>query len=385
MKLQMVAKSNNPLSMYVGTPVPTYIINIYMNKRLITRTILGVTIVATLSACNNDVLLDEEQHTKESLVAIGFDNSFVDNAVGTRATTLKLSEYAQSMGVWGWQKDENAAEEQLFKNHMVEYNGTKWEYAPLKYWDTASTYRFYAYAPHSAKQKGNSAAVALDKATGMISISNVKLQGDNLQETNAGAEQKKTFITASNDVDWMVARTGQTATGSSHAIVEFTMQHVLAKLNARIRISDVLATDAGIKDVKVNSMTIGKLAADGSFKQQHYATQAATAVEQEWTTGDDKLTLSGTTDFTVTTKWQYMLESLVIPQAIPNAEIQFVYSFVFTDGRTEYYTYRISLAEVFNTITHFVSGNSYTISFTIAPDVIKFDAGTSSWIDIYNI
>jgi len=80
-----------------------------------------------------------------------------------------------------------------------------------------------------------------------------------------------------------------------------------------------------------------------------------------------------------------MLESLVIPQAIPNAEIKFVYSFVFTDGRTEYYTYRISLAEVFNTITHFVSGNSYTISFTIAPDVIKFDAGTSSWIDIYNI
>lgn len=369
--------------MYVGTPVPTYISNIYMNKRLITRTILGVTIVATLSACNNDVLLDEEQHTEESLVAIGFDNSFVDNAVGTRATTLKLSEYAQSMGVWGWQKDENAAEEQLFKNHMVEYNGTKWEYAPLKYWDTASTYRFYAYAPHSAKQKGNSATVALDKATGMISISNVKLQGDNLQETNAGAEQKKTFITAANDVDWMVARTGQTATGSSHAIVEFTMQHVLSKLNARIRLSEVLTTDADIKEIRINSLTIDKLAAEGSFIQKHTATQGVKGIEDEWTTGKATLTLNGAKDVAATTDWTYVLESLLIPQAMPAvSELTLVYSFVFSDGRTEYYTYRMALNEIFCNITHFISGNSYTVSITIAPDIIKFDTDVTNWTDI---
>lgn len=367
--------------MYVGTPVPTYIINIYMNKRLITRTILGVMIATILSACSSDVLLDEEQHTKASLVAIGFDNSFVDNAVDTRATTLKLSEYAQSMGVWGWQKDENAAEEQLFKNHMVEYNGTKWEYAPLKYWDTASTYRFYAYAPHSAKQKGNSATVALDAATGMISISNVKLHGDNLQEANAGAEQKKTFLTAANDVDWMVARTGQTAEGSNHAIVEFTMQHVLAKLNARIKISKVLATDAGIKDVKVNSMTIGELAADGSFIQKYNATQKASGTETEWTTGTSKVTLNAAKDITCTTSWTYIQESLLIPQAMPAAEMVLTYTITFSNSKSEYYTYRMPLNEVFNTITHFVGGNSYTISLTIAPGTIMFDTSMDSWLE----
>lgn len=356
-----------------------------MKSKLTTRTIISAMIAIMLSACNGDVLLDEEPSTEPNRVAIGFDNGYVDNAVSTRAATYQLNDYAQTMGVWGWQKDETTVECQIFKNHKVEYNGTKWAYSPLRYWDSGSFYTFYAYAPHVSDQKGNVAKVSLNESTGMISISDVTLKGDNLHDMTPSTEQKKSFKTAANDVDWMVARTGQTAEGSTHTTVAFTMQHVLAKLNVRVKTSNVLSTDADIKEVTANSISIGNMAAEGSFKQQHYATQAATAVEQEWTTGDDKLTLSGSTDFTVTTKWQYMLESLVIPQAIPNAEIKFVYSFVFTDGRTEYYTYRISLAEVFNTITHFVSGNSYTISFTIAPDVIKFDAGTSSWIDIYNI
>lgn len=335
-----------------------------------------------LTACGGDVLLDEEPSTAAYRVAIGFDNGYVDNAVGTRTVTYQLNDYAQTMGVWGWQKDEKAVECQIFKNHKVEYNGTKWTYSPLRYWDSGSSYTFYAYAPHVTNQKGNAATVSLDEATGMISISGVTLKGDNLQSALPSSEQKKTFLAAPNDVDWMIARTGQTAEGKTHDMVEFTMQHVLAKLNVRIKTSDVLSTDADIKEIIANSISIGELTAEGSFKQQHLATQAATTVEKEWTAGSDKLTLNGSTDFTVTTQWQYMLESLVIPQSMPDAEIKLVYSFVFTDGRTEYYTYRIPLAEVFNTITHFVSGNSYTISFTIAPDVIMFDTDVDNWTDI---
>jgi len=34
----------------------------------------------------------------------------------------------------------------------VKYNGTTsvWEYSPLKYWDTRSSYEFYAYYPYKA-------------------------------------------------------------------------------------------------------------------------------------------------------------------------------------------------------------------------------------------
>lgn len=347
-----------------------------------TRTILCTIAAIMLSACNSDVLLDEEPSTIASPVAIGFDNGYVDNAVSTRATTYQLNEYAQTMGVWGWEKDNKETESLIFDNHNIEYNDTAWEYTPLRYWKEGCTYKFYAYAPHTSNQKGNKAVVTLNETTGMMSIAGVALKGDNLHEAKTATEQMKSFITASNDVDWMVARAGQTAQGTAHNTVEFTMQHVLAKLNVRIRKTESLSTDADIKEIRVNSLSIGTMAADGSFTQKHKATQDATTSEEEWTTGNTTLTLNGTKDFSVTTQWQYMLESLVIPQAMPNAEVMLVYSFVFTDGRKEYFTYCTPLKEVFSTVSHLVSGNSYTISFTIEPDVIKFDSGTNIWTDI---
>ena len=40
----------------------------------------------------------------------------------------------------------------VFLNQEVKYNGTTsvWEYSPLKYWDTRSSYEFYAYYPYKA-------------------------------------------------------------------------------------------------------------------------------------------------------------------------------------------------------------------------------------------
>ena len=339
-------------------------------------------IIFSLTSCNSDVLLDEEPSTIASPVAIGFDNGYVENAACTRAATYKLNDYAQTMGVWGWEKDDKETESPIFDNHNIEYNGTVWEYTPLRYWKEGCTYQFYAYAPHTSNQKGNKAVVTLNETTGMMSITGVTLNGDNLHEAKTATEQMKSFITAPNDVDWMVARTGQTAQGTAHNIVEFTMQHVLAKLNVRIRKTESLSTDADIKEIRVNSLSIGTMAADGSFTQKHKATQDATTSEEEWTTGNTTMTLNGTKDFSVTTQWQYMLESLVIPQAMPNAEVMLVYSIVFTDGRKEYFTYCTPLKEVFSTVSHLVSGNSYTISFTIEPDVIKFDSGTNIWTDI---
>lgn len=354
-----------------------------MKNRPMTRTILCTMAAIMLSACNSDVLLDEEPSTVDSPVAIGFGNGYVDNAVGTRAATYQLNDYAQTMGVWGWQKDRMEVETQIFRNHLIEYNSDKWIYAPLRYWETASHYRFYAYAPHYTNQKNGKATITLDQNTGMISISGVTLKGDNLQKASPAKELKKTFINATNDVDWMVARAGQTAVGETHSTVGFTMQHVLSKLNARIRLSEVLTTDADIKEIRINSMTVDKLAAEGSFIQKHTATQGVKGIEDEWTTGKAALTLNGAKDVAATTDWTYVLESLLIPQAMPAvSELTLVYSLAFSDGRTEYYTYRMALNEIFCNITHFISGNSYTVSITIAPDIIKFDTDVTNWTDI---
>ena len=76
------------------------------------------------------------------------------------------------------------------------------------------------------------------------------------------------------------------------------------------------------------------------------------------------------------------MESLLIPQAIPyETEVRLVYTATYSDARKEQTTYRMPLREVFSTVSHFVSGNSYTISFLIAPDAILFDAEVDSWAE----
>lgn len=334
-----------------------------------------------LLACNDEVLLDEGQTLAPCRVSIGFDNGYVDHVLTTRAGKSQLSDYVSTMGVWGWQTDEDGMTTPLFSNHLVEYAGD-WTYTPLRYWDDGSAYAFYAYAPHASRQKGG-ATVGIDDATGRLTIAGVTLQGDNLQTVPSATLQQVFSATAApHDDDWMVARTGQTALGISQHLVSFTMQHVLAKLNVRIHLDDVLAADTYLRKVIVESLQIGELAADGTFVQQHASTPNGTGSETEWTTGSATQTLQGASGLIVQNSWRYMLESLVIPQALPAAaEVVLVYALEFVDDRIEHYTYRLPLTDVFSTISHFVSGNSYTLSFTIAPDVIRFDAGLDVWTE----
>jgi hypothetical protein len=56
---------------------------------------------------------------------------------------------ALAFGVWGYSTFETV-DTDVFLNQEVKYNGTTsaWEYSPLKYWDTRSSYEFYAYYPY---------------------------------------------------------------------------------------------------------------------------------------------------------------------------------------------------------------------------------------------
>ena len=357
------------------------------------------------SGCHEGpVLMDEGSSDEGMLRAIGFDNTFIDQATATRAAApVALSDYFTSMGVWGWSTSDGVTELPLFIDHLVSYSPTaaKWQYSPLRYWDRRSTYRFYAYAPHQTDAAGSS--VTIDAATGHIAISGVTLTGTNLQTPPTAAQQYVFSAVPSGDTDWMMARAGRTGVpGRFGQTVEFTMQHILSKLNVAVRVSDALAADGGVTGVTVDSLHIGTFAAEGDFAQtlDHTpdATLAADRAAAEWTlTAAPALTLQGATDAIVknipvdpadTTvpgnTLLYILESLVLPQDVTASQtVKLVYTLHFSDGRNERYTHVMPLSNAFGPTTEaggqLLSGYSYTLKFIIGPDVITFDPGVDEW------
>ena len=343
-----------------------------------------------LGSCqHDDVLVDDPVVNEAPRRAIGFDNNFIDQAYATRVgAPYALSDYVTTMGVWGWRSDADVNDQPQFIDQLVTYDATaaEWQYNPLRYWERNSTYRFYAYAPH---QTAANATVTIDDATGHITISDVTLHGTNLQDPATTAQQYVFSSVAAGDVDWMVARAGRTLPGRLGQTVEFTMQHILSKLNVAIRISDALANDAGVTGVTVDSLVIRPFVASGSFAQTlNHTPDASLAADRaagEWTlTAAPTLTLRSTENVAVGNTLLYIIESLVLPQDIDHQTVKLCYTIAYSDGRTERYTYVMPLADAFGPTTEaggqFLSGYSYTLTFTMAPDVITFNPGVDDWL-----
>lgn len=354
---------------------------------------MAMVLLLLLGGCTGEVLTEENTVRVESERAIVFDNGFVDNSVQTRALTA-LCDHSTTMGVWGWRSDSELTDEPLFIDQLVAYdNAADWTYSPLRYWEQHSTYRFNAYAPHSSDTRASEASVTVDDATGLISIYDVKLTGDNIRKADASHDLKESFV-ASSDIDWMVARAGQTAKGSTRMRVQFVMQHILSKFNVRIRIGDDLAANEGLTKVTLKDLTIGTFYAKGSFEQALDHTPSPTVASDlaadEWTVESTPVvSLVGAPNVVTDNVYTYVLESLILPQSVrDDMTVLLHYSFTYSDGHVENYTFQMPLKDAFGVGSAsganglFVAGCSYTLSFLIDPNAISFDAGLDEWTPI---
>jgi hypothetical protein len=330
-----------------------------------------------LSACvESDVVVPPSDYDRTGLVPISFEGSHVDHSVTRHANNL--SQHLSTMGVWGWCTGMNETDTPVFVNQAVAYNAdsARWEYSPVQYWREQYHYTFCAYAPH---QQGTGAEVSVDTDTHMLSISHISLHGHNLQDTPTDTLVE--IFAGTPDTDWMVARSGQTAVGEASMGIEFAMQHILGKLNIRIKECEELAIRPHLASITADSIVIGPLPAQGSFSQQLTHTpivsQTAEADIQEWTAYDTTLYINGTRACVVGPKPTYLVESLVIPQPIGSAStLTLHYSYHFKDGHTEECTYRMPLTDAFS---RFVSGYSHTLTFTVCSNRIEFEAGAINW------
>ena len=346
-----------------------------MKKRWTTY-LLGICALLIGSCTESEVLIDTPEVAASRQVPISFAGSFVDHAA-TRHDH-QLCTHLTTMGVWGWRNgmwDDNTL---AFDDQAVCYNAdsARWEYSPIQYWHEGCQYTFNAYAPHQAE---TDATVSIDTATRMISIHHVTLHGHNLQDTPT--EQAKELFADTPDTDWMVARAGQTAIGEAFMGVEFMMQHILAKLNIRIKADSTLMHKRYISHLTADSIVVGSLAAKGDFAQQLTHTPILSIPQEaevdEWTTTDTTLYIRCTHACEIDATPTYLVESLVLPQHIStDATVTLYYTYHFGNGCTEECRYRIPLTDAFS---RFTSGYNYTLTFTLSPCRITFEAGADGW------
>ena len=340
--------------------------------------LLGLCAMLLGSCAGHDMAVE---HTPEKVTSrelpICFVSSFVDHAVTRHAN--ELCEHLPTMGVWGWSTGLSETEKPLFFDQKVTHNNdsARWEYSPLQYWQNGCSYQFFAYAPH---QNETDATVSIDSLTHMISIKNVTLHGHNLQATPT--DTTKELFRDTPETDWMISRAGQTAIGTAGMDVEFTMQHILGKLNIRIKGGESLLARPYIKSVTVDSIVVGSLPSQGDFTQQLTHTPVMAdpndAAVEEWTVQASDLQIKCTQPCTLALTPTYLVESLVIPHHVDaSSMVELYYTYHFTDGNTEQCRYRLPLTEAF---TRFVSGYNHTLTFTVCSKRIVFEAGANDWV-----
>ena len=333
-------------------------------------------LILTVTGCSyGDSIRDlREQQTDESR-AITFSNGIIDSPLPmhTRALTL-LSDHMSSMGVWGWQTTSEGVTERLFQNQSVTFSASlaKWTYSPLKYWETKSNYRFYAYAPHSGSAPGVTASI--DPSTHAISITGVTLQGCNT--IDSGVPLPPANFGKVDDIDWMLDRTGQSMAGTHRSEVMFNMQHILSKISVVVRRSTSLLPDS-IISITLDSLKLGSFICQGDFVQN--MDNASLVLAPEWAPVDTlpRYSMTSAKNVSIRDSAVYVLESLLIPQGISDSQYIRVWYNIGNAGG--YINHMDDIVSLDNLFAGFETGKSYIITVTIGPEPIQFTAGAHEW------
>ena len=199
---------------------------------------LGIAAATMLASCSKDETVDVPQGK-----AIGFSNTFVDNAtrsvVDPSFTTTSLGNFA----VYGFTQ-----KGQIFDGVPVSSadNGSTWTYNPIQYWVEGNQYAFAAIAPASVSVSG-------EKLTG-TSVADYKV-GMTVSFTNDG----KTDLLYANGGAFNADATFM----ASPDPVSLTFKHQLSKVKFSFENNVSGAYKIKVTDVKItNAKETGTLTVD---------------------------------------------------------------------------------------------------------------------------
>ena len=250
---------------------------------------LGIAAATMLASCSKDETVDVPQGK-----AIGFSNTFVDNATRSVVDPSFKKETLPNFAVYGFTQNG-----QIFDGETVSSadNGSTWTYDPIQYWVEGNQYTFAAIAPASVSVSGAT-------RTG-TSVDDYKV-GMTVSFTNDG--KTDLLYAAANNVD------ANDSFMANPDPVSLTFKHQLSKVKFSFTNNVSGAYNIKVTDVKItNAKRTGTLT-------------VSTAADNAWSnvTGND-LELSfgaaGTTDANTAdaiafgTEVETYNEQLMIPTA----------------------------------------------------------------------
>ena len=331
-----------------------------MKKSIFIMAATALVISCATNDVKNDIVLNE--------TPIGFSNINVGKKTKAYAGEINsktaLEQEDNTIKVWGW-KTYNSTPSIVFDGTTVTYNAsyatnhtTGWNYSPLKYWDFAASYDFYAVAPATK--------FSLDASTKKLSASSV--EGVQILANNNGTSK----ITSANTtaIDYLVAATVHRDAPKGNATdgdVEFTFSHILSKLAVKVKTTAGFANEGSTyPQIKLTDLSIKLQGMCPSYSQK-----TAGAVNYGTTVTD--LLLNATAN--------EIASYLVAPTA--TGATPATYTYTATVEYDIYYSATANDKEHFvatdkqiSTLTKFGQNTSNTLTITIDPQAIFFDVTT---------
>lgn len=365
------------------------------------KSFLIIAAAAMLASCWETEKIGKDYVNEENPSVIGF-NTVSEKATRATASETDLEYYHNSFNVYSTKTSNNvtdATPEVVFDGNLeadlISFDSTRmapnnWTYSPYRYWDKQATYAFVAVAPNSKIVKYSKSENVADNAGTFVTTNTTgyTLVGQNLQTSDApaDAEIRKGF-TGANGGDTDIMTSGKiTRNGANPAEdVNLEFHHILAKLNIAI------AKDPTFDNVKViiRKVQVVGLDDNGTYYEGTSDTESAwtsSKVNDDykllWENANGK-ELPGSTD-EANGKKLYFIESLIMPQSIEqNVEKLIIDYTIVTETREEKYNYELKFDDGQNNkvFENFRERNNYTVSLTVRPNIITFDASATLWVD----
>jgi len=375
--------------------------------------ILAAAATMLVSCAQTEKINNDLKDTTEPRV-IGF-SSFSEKATrGDVNTNTNLEYYHSTFAVYGTKESKNDGSIQYLFGGKAEVAGTQagvtcsymdpalptvlgdWRYEDPRFWDKQATFDFIAYAPVLSSNPIRYYYNAADAKVGangneFKSTSTYTLEGTNIQATPTVTEKVKGFNDNSHDLDLMVSAYSGEIDGASHnEYVNLIFRHILSKFNVKVAKGEGLNNSI----VTVKEVTINGFKDSGDYTSSTYEAGTATG----WTASSDDnnyaLTYSDATGVVLNSGTYagnpavftpgapyYFIESLLIPQAIADDDVQVTVKYSIESTISSFVQDFTNVFDLYDIVDmrDFKEGYNYTLTCTIQPDIIKFDATASPW------
>lgn len=343
------------------------------------------------AACSQNEVLNEVQ-VQDEAQAIGFStyaNKATRSENNNKAYAWDLEDHHESFDVWAGKlvKGAHHAVYAIDSKGTVNYESNSWVATPSKYWDkTATEYYFYAGAPSDTKWSLG-LTTAGDYSTGYLKYDAFTLEGINIAD---GTSTRYDSWERKNDKDLMIAapktveRNAYNST--TPADVELQFIHILSRLNILVKKGSNIAGE-----LVVTGLDVHNLKNEGSFDESKEP--AGDYKTERWDgtqTGDYTLVGVQPQNALDKTTAVYTHQCLVIPQTIAkqdidtdghdivaNSEPYFVIRYTI-EGEPYFAYYNLAAAFGVDQLGFF-EGWENTLTITINPSTIVFDAKVSEW------